>query len=156
MNFASLTAERIESIMAHQHQEVVFSDRGILALGVIEEILIQPQSFSVRLKLNDILLLGEVVGPNTKRNGTVGAVWPYMNMQGEIWSSSVQGASWKVLVSEQSVAAVRRFCQTEPDLDPTARYYLAGFVAFNPDREIPADLRSQIMQQSEMMKRPGG
>ena len=156
MNFTSLTAEKIESLMAHLHKEAVLSDSGILALAVIEEILIRPETFHVRLRLTEILLLGEPVGPDTKRAGTVGAAWPHMNIEGERWSSSVQGASWTVLASEPSVAAVRRFCQAEPDLDPMVRYSLAGFVAFNPDGEIPAELRSQAIERSEMMKRRMG
>ena len=104
---------------------------------------IRPETFHVRLRLNEILLLGQTVGPDTKRACTVGAAWPHVNIEGERWSGSVQGACWTLLASEQSVAAVRRFCQAEPDLDPTVRYSLANFVAFNPDREIPAELRWQ-------------
>ena len=106
MDFASLTAEKIEPLMAHLHKEAVFTDSGILALAVIEEIQIGPQMFRVRLRLTEVLLFREMAGPDFKREGTVGAAWPYMNIEGERWSSSVQGASWALLASEPSVAEV--------------------------------------------------
>jgi hypothetical protein len=48
--------------------------------------------------------------------------------------------------NELSFAAVRRFCATEPALDPGVRYYLARYIANHPTEEIPLDVREQAFR----------
>jgi hypothetical protein len=144
MDTAQPSTETSELVAAHLNKCAVFCDSGVLGLCVIEEIRITPRSLRLRLELHDLIMLTNPSEFGIRRTITVGGIWEHMIVRPDVWISESQGASWRLLPSELSFAAVRRFCSVEPDLDPDARFYLARYVANHPATEqIPAEARGK-------------
>jgi hypothetical protein len=147
MNATQPSAEVSELLMAHLNKRAVFCDSGVLGLVVVEEIKLGPRSLRLRLQLHDLVMLANPSKFGIRRRLTVGAVWEDMVVQQDVWIASGQGCSWRLVPSELSFAAVRRFCAEEPKLNPDVRFYLARYVANHPAIDgIPEDVRAEAFR----------
>jgi hypothetical protein len=133
--------------MAHLNKRAVFRDSGILILVTVLEIRITPARLRVRLEqIERLMQCGRAKSP-AGRTFTVSGIWENVTVQPRIWSNSGQGCSWHIIPDESSFDAVRRLCETEPELDSTALFALADYAARHPKvKEIPMEIREAAMR----------
>lgn len=118
--------------MAHLNKRAVFRDSGILILVTVLEIRITPARLRIRLEPSEQLMpCGRVKSP-AGSTFTVSGIWENVMVQPRIWSNSSQGCSWHIIPDELSFDAVRRLCETEPELDSAALFALADYAARYP------------------------
>jgi hypothetical protein len=142
MNTTPPGAQTCELLMAHSNKRAVFRDSGILVLVTILEIRITPERLRIRLEPHEKLMPGGRVKSLPGRTFTVSGIWENVTVQQRIWSNSGQGCSWHIIPVESSFDAVRRLCETEPELDSAALFALADYAARHPTvTPIPMEIR---------------
>ena len=142
MNASPPDAKTSELLMAHLNKRAVFRDSGILILATLLDIRITPERLRVRLEPHGELMQGSRLKSPPGRTFTVSGIWENVTVQQCIWSNSGQGCSWHIIADESSFDAVRRLCETEPELDSAVLFALADYVARHPTMNpIPMEIR---------------
>lgn len=143
MNDTPPGAQTSELLMAHLNKRAVFRDSGVLILVTVLEIRITRAFLRVRLEPHEELMLGNRVISPGGRTFTVSGIWENVTVQQHIWSNSGQGCSWHIIPDESSFDAVRRLCETEPELDSAVLFALADYAARQPTMNpIPLEIRA--------------
>lgn len=144
MNAPPPDAQTSELLMAHLDKRAVFRDSGILILVTVLEIRITPERLRVRLEPIEQLTPERRVKSPPGRTFTVSGIWENVTVQQRIWSNSSQGCSWHLIADELAFDAVRRFCETEPELDSAVLFALADYAARHPTMNpIPMEIREE-------------
>jgi hypothetical protein len=147
MNAPQPGEQTSEWLMAHLNKRAVFRDSRILILVTVLEIRIAPVRLRIRLEPIEQLMQGGRIKSPAGRTFTVSGIWENVTVQPRSWSNSSQGCSWHVIPDESSFDAVRRLCETEPELDPAALFALADYAARHPMmKEIPMEIREAAMR----------
>ena len=133
------TSSQKEEFLACLGKRAVFRATGFLVPIKIEEILFEPH-FKARLAAIDgiVLCYNRSLSGVLKPVFTVGAAWQELETRPKVWSLTVSGCCWKVILDEAGCDAVVRLCKEKAGLDPDVLFQMADLIYASPEiKDIP-------------------